>query len=733
MKLLKLQATFGKLHDTLELGGGFDLITAPNEAGKSTWTAFLVAMFYGIDTAERASKGSLPVKTKYKPWNGEAMQGTVELEWNGRRITIERRSTARAPMSEFRAYETETGLPVEELRAENCGEVLFGAKREVFLRSALLRQMDLQITKDAELDKKLASLVTSGDETASFFVAERKLRDLRNHITRTTSGVLPQCKARLSEVERELDGIRRVQRSCIELAATQKQLETQKADLEKVLDRIGRAEQVRKARRLREAQKQLKEQEKTVTSLKEITEHLPDVPTLHALTSRCREAENDLHTAQLEAIAVPAAPEAPEQPAWFTGRDEQTLRERIEQDQQKIRTWKEKKKQKDILLAILSFAISLGSVALGLFVQPALYSLCGVFAALGVFFLARESKQKKLYAENMKNAEALCALYGVQTEEEIPAALDRQLALQRDYEEKQSRFEEERSRAEQRIAQANSVICNLLSEVRSFSPQTESFDEVFEALRLAERAHDSYLSEERAFMQSKQQLQGLQQLVGDVPPETTEELEILEDEHEVRAAYQQTVRDLQNATDQLNIARGRISAMGDAVVLDAEKEQLLERIEQLSTRSAVIALASERLSQANDALQARFSPQLSQLAGVYFGELTGGAYDRLYLDREMNVQVTRTDDPLQRPVQALSCGTADQLYFAVHLAMAELLLHADCPLILDDALINFDDERAKRALSILQKQSAQRQVIAFSCHRREEDFIRAGAVPAEDH
>ena len=54
MKIYSMTATFGKLsHETLTFQPGLNVISAPNEWGKSTWCAFLVAMLYGIDTRER--------------------------------------------------------------------------------------------------------------------------------------------------------------------------------------------------------------------------------------------------------------------------------------------------------------------------------------------------------------------------------------------------------------------------------------------------------------------------------------------------------------------------------------------------------------------------------------------------------------------------------------------------------------------------------------------------------
>ena len=51
MKIYKMTATFGKLERAeLTLQPGLNILTAPNEWGKSTWCAFLVAMLYGLDT-----------------------------------------------------------------------------------------------------------------------------------------------------------------------------------------------------------------------------------------------------------------------------------------------------------------------------------------------------------------------------------------------------------------------------------------------------------------------------------------------------------------------------------------------------------------------------------------------------------------------------------------------------------------------------------------------------------
>ena len=68
----------------------------------------------------------------------------------------------------------------------------------------------------------------------------------------------------------------------------------------------------------------------------------------------------------------------------------------------------------------------------------------------------------------------------------------------------------------------------------------------------------------------------------------------------------------------------------------------------------------------------------------------------------------------------MSCGTSDQMYLALRLAMSRRLLPPDAPLILDDALVNFDDARAAAALALLRREAGTRQIILFTCRNFEE-------------
>ena len=170
--------------------------------------------------------------------------------------------------------------------------------------------------------------------------------------------------------------------------------------------------------------------------------------------------------------------------------------------------------------------------------------------------------------------------------------------------------------------------------------------------------------------------------------------------------------------------KARLLASRDAL---PDRETLAGRIDTLRTSIdrdgrtfAALSAALSELSAADEEMQARFAPALSRRTERYFRALTGERYDSLTLDRDLTAAVRRTGDSLPHPDAWLSRGTKDQLYLALRLALCE---DTDCPLILDDALVCFDDERMGRALDVLRELSETRQILLFTCQGRERRYL----------
>ena len=84
----------------------------------------------------------------------------------------------------------------------------------------------------------------------------------------------------------------------------------------------------------------------------------------------------------------------------------------------------------------------------------------------------------------------------------------------------------------------------------------------------------------------------------------------------------------------------------------------------------------------------------------------------------MSIQAGAGEENVLRSALWRSDGTADQLYLALRLSVARELT-PDAPLILDDALVRFDDDRLKAAMAVLKEYAQSHQVIVFTCQTRE--------------
>jgi len=200
VKIRKMTATFGCLDNcTLELSDGVQILTLPNEGGKTTWTEFILSMFYGLDP-RRSSKGRLSHKERFTPWNGKPMEGLLELEMEGRTVVLQRTSTGSKPFGNFKAWDKRTGMEIRDLTAENCGRTLLGVEREVFRRSAFLSGTQLMVTPENDLSRRLESLAATGRQTDSFLQADQTLHTWQNRLRYNKSGEIPKLERKLQEL-----------------------------------------------------------------------------------------------------------------------------------------------------------------------------------------------------------------------------------------------------------------------------------------------------------------------------------------------------------------------------------------------------------------------------------------------------------------------------------------------------------------------------------------------------
>ena len=724
MRILKLSASFGSLQNAeLTLDEGLNVITAPNESGKSTWAAFLMAMLYGVDSSERTTKTNLPVKTKFKPWSGAPMEGRMELEWQGKRITIERSTKGRVPMGEFRAYETAGGQAVAGMTGENCGELLLGVSRSVFERSAFIGQGAMALTSDAELEKRLSSLVTAGDEMVSFSDTQKTLRDWRNRCRHNRTGLLPQTLMELQETENTLEQTRRLHRSDMELTARREAYLAQQEKLQTLVAALKAREANRALEKKTAAEQALKEAETVRRQAEQAASALPERETL-------RDLEKQLALLEAEARRLPAeaeeAPVPPECPAAFRSLPEEEIVAAAQKDAQEAERLSQGKRRSGYpALALLALALAL---------QAAVFLIGGgtlrlvlrlVLAAMAVgaliWMLLLRRKNRELDAQ-LARAQELLQKYGVKAYGElVPLAAEycAQLRLYaqktKQHETRCAAFEEERRRVAEQKAR-------LLGQISMLSPEAAADTEAaHRAIATALAALDAVEKARQEENAAKSRYEAVCAALSGVKPVQAPEMDLTG--YELGSVSNELLRlnsSLADVRSQLDQSRGRVAALGDPAGLEAKREALTARAEALTKRYDALELALGVLENANSELQTRFSPQISALAGRLLGEMTGERYDTILLGSDLRAEARERGELVTRQLLYLSGGTADQVYLAVRLAICRLALGEDVPIVLDDALVRFDDERMRAALTLLRQEAGTRQIILFTCQMREQ-------------
>lgn len=320
MKIYSMTATFGKLqNETLVLQPGLTVIEAPNEWGKSTWCAFLQAMLYGINTREQTKTGFLADKEHYAPWSGSPMSGRMDICWNGRDITIERRNKGRGVFNDFKAYETASGVPVPELTAANCGQMLLGVEQSVFARAGFIRLKDLPVTQDESLRRRLNSLVTTGDESDNSDDLAQKLKDLKNRCRFNKSGLLPQAEAQRKELEDKLREQEMLNQQVQNLENRETELKGYAKQLQNHKQALDYAQNQNFAGKLAMAKAQLEIADDRVQNLETLCAQMPNPKMLELKKLQIQQLKEKQDALQMEIQLQPPAPTQPPVPPQFQG------------------------------------------------------------------------------------------------------------------------------------------------------------------------------------------------------------------------------------------------------------------------------------------------------------------------------------------------------------------------------------------------------------------------------
>lgn len=180
---------------------------------------------------------------------------------------------------------------------------------------------------------------------------------------------------------------------------------------------------------------------------------------------------------------------------------------------------------------------------------------------------------------------------------------------------------------------------------------------------------------------------------------------------------QRTQWELEKKLEHLSNCKNKAKALRRTL---AENDRIHDEI-------VAIDLAHETMADLSSSIRDSFGLYLNKEASQYITGITGGIYDSMSIDENLNVFLNTKAKLV--PLENVSSGTMDQVYLALRLAAAKLLQGSGSgfPLIFDDSFTQYDDERLKTALEWLASAYGG-QIIIFTCHRREAQMLRARQV-----
>ena len=184
-------------------------------------------------------------------------------------------------------------------------------------------------------------------------------------------------------------------------------------------------------------------------------------------------------------------------------------------------------------------------------------------------------------------------------------------------------------------------------------------------------------------------------------------------------------------------ANQRLDAIdGGTAAAEAQQatQSIAARIAKEVRTYARTRLASAILNRVVQLYREQHQGPLLERASEVFSRITLGSFSGLTVDYEDDCQVLLgiRPDATRVPVIGMSQGTRDQLFLSLRLAAIEQHIsgRGPFPVIVDDLLVQFDDDRAMATLEVLSELSSKTQVLFFTHHKHLVELAEASQLAA---
>lgn len=253
-----------------------------------------------------------------------------------------------------------------------------------------------------------------------------------------------------------------------------------------------------------------------------------------------------------------------------------------------------------------------------------------------------------------------------------------------------------------------------------------------EESRMRERDHAMrrFAEARRACDEARAHIDEQFALCGMDPDQGLEALEQAEDGLRTRRA--RALERLRAADSRLGELKQLLRAGAHSTTLDVlktQQAQIATRKDEAAAGLAELLLARRAMAASLDAWKGESVPAVYRRASELLSLMTEGAWREVRMEEDgalVAIDAVHT----RREPRLLSTGTCQQLYLALRISLLERAagVGAGLPVLADDILVNFDDERRRGAVRALDQLAQSRQVVVFTCHKEILEAVRSNAA-----
>lgn len=711
---------FGKLSDfSLDFTSGSNVVYGKNEDGKTTIMAFIKMMFYG--TTSKQSESYKNLRKRYKPLNAATFGGSIEFVSDGVNYRLEREFKGSNSTDKITLYNLDLLKPVA-LSGADVGSEFFGLSADAFEKSVYIGNIGYEDLSSAggEINSKLANITQTGDEDVSFDLIKKRLENFKGvYTTPRKVGALDKLNQQINSLKDDLfsalenDNQRQAIAKKIEDLKEQKQLLSEKLnEYNEALKGFKASMRFSDLKSKFDAINKCKEYESEINALEASLSQNGEMPKKEEIDA-CFSSIAVLKSLREKIENLNTAAPANENSISDIIEQKQAELEKVENELQSSKKYWLSKKNIILffILVTLCFGSCFGILKSGIFVIPTV--IFGLAYIIFMFFLILRKIKLKSKKEELLTKQS----------ELVRTIQDLRL---KNLENDRGSLAIADSLKEQESAEFKKLISILSRFVKT------NILDVDTALSVADEINKKLLllSEQKAHLSALKAVIDTDKL-DELTLEYNElcKLSLLpandEDIEFVNKKITVTNSELSSITEQIATLNGSLSSShsGKKTVSQIEKE-ITDLQENCETFEKYISASDIALSAMNDAyaaLRGSFSNKLNEKVEKILCGLTNGKYKKVGISDTLSVNL---DSGILTDARHFSSGTLDQTYFALRLGVAELIGDevGGLPLLLDDAFLQYDDERMKNGFKFLADYSGQS--VMFTCRKEFAEFAK---------